>query len=260
MIVFENKSTKIEARKTPWDDRVFGFPCAEIVSLEGVKTTSDVEVLLSFFDNWVREEGIQFAYGRFAPTQINKQAFHKSGFYFAEASYRIRQTKIASCNDFDCLIRNGPQLVLAKEEDYEYIQDILANDFHHGRIHEDPWVEEYTASRRYKLWLNDLVAQKQEIYSYKLNGQIIGLHIQRCNEYDVDLVLTGVKKSHALLGASLWAEVLKLNRLRGIRIAHTLVSASNIPVLNLYRRLDFQFDSLLLGFHKKYTYGKACPD
>jgi hypothetical protein len=66
------------------------------------------------------------------------------------------------------------------------------------------------------------------------------------------LVLTGVKRSHALLGVSLWAQVLRLNRLRGVCETQTLISAANLPIVNLYRRFEFQFEELLLGFHKRW--------
>ena len=108
------------------------------------------------------------------------------------------------------------------------------------------------AARRYRFWLNDLSAQKHEILTYRFKDEVIGLHIQRATDAVADLVLTGVKRSHSLLGVPLWAEVLRLNRQRGIREAHTLISAANVPILNLYRRFEFQFDSLLLGFHKRY--------
>jgi len=243
----------LEFRRTPWDERVFGHPCAEITRLDAA-TADDttIAMLLARFDEWAVQEGVRFAYGRFTPTSAEKRTLHQAGFYFAEASYRIRHTRIQSTEAFDRLIRPGPVLEPAREEDFPALQDILAADFQHGRIHEDPWVSPEEAARRYRLWLLDLVTQKHEVLTYRLKGEVIGLHVQRATDTVADLVLTGVKRSHALLGVPLWAEALRLNRLQGIHEAHTLISAANVPILNLYRRFEFQFDALLLGFHKRY--------
>ncbi|MFT7721738.1 MAG: hypothetical protein QM788_02745 [Roseateles sp.] len=250
---FTHDAAVLECRRTPWDERVFGHPCAEITRLDAAAADdAAIASLLARFDEWAAQEGVRFAYGRFTPTPSEKRTLHQAGFYFAEASYRIRHTRIQSTEAFDRLIRPGPVLEPAREDDHPVLQDILAADFQHGRIHEDPWVSPEDAARRYRLWLLDLVTQTHEVLTYRLKGEVIGLHVQRATDTVADLVLTGVKRSHALLGVPLWAEALRLNRLRGIREAHTLISAANVPILNLYRRFEFQFDALLLGFHKRY--------
>jgi hypothetical protein len=68
----------------------------------------------------------------------------------------------------------------------------------------------------------------------------------------IDLILTGVKRSLALLVVSLWSELLKLKRLRSVREMHTMISAANIPIDNLCGRFEFQFEALLLGLHKRW--------
>ena len=251
MITLSHQSTTLDCRRTPWDERVFGFPCAEITSLQG-DNPHELLALLAQFDDWASDEGVRFACGRFAPTQANKAALHLGGFYFAEASYRVRHPKVQAATEHDKLIRPGPTLAPATEADLPHLRDILAEDFEHGRIHEDPWVERAQAARRYRFWLDDLCQQGHDVFTYRLKDEVIGLHIQRSQADKADLVLTGVKRSHALLGVSLWAEAMKLNRLAGMREVHTLISAANVPILNLYRRFNFQFDSLLLGYHKRY--------
>jgi hypothetical protein len=251
MVHFYNDNAILECRRTPWDDRVFGFPCAEITHFQAQHTGAGIDVF-SQFDTWAQTEDMQFAYGRFEPTRLVKQVVHKAGFYFAEASYQAHHYKLQSSDHLDRLIRPGPVLELSTKADHQTLRVILANDFEHGRIHEDPFVEANLASLRYQNWLTDLLAQQDEVYSYRLKGELIGLHIQRCEGDKVHMILTGVKRSHALLGVSLWAEVMHINRLRGMRQAHTLISAANIPIVNLYRRFEFQFDKMLLGFHRRW--------
>jgi hypothetical protein len=247
-----NDHATLECRLTPWDERVFGFPCAEITHFQAEHGAAGLEVL-NQFEAWGQAQGVKFAYGRFQPTRLVKQAVHQAGFYFAEASYRIRHHKLQGTDAFDRLIRPGPVLESANEADHDTLSTILATDFEHGRIHEDPWVEPAVASLRYRNWLTDLLAQQYEVYTYRLKGEVIGLHIQRGEGEAVELVLTGVKRSHALLGVSLWAQALRLNRLRGVRETQTLISAANLPIVNLYRRFEFHFEELLLGFHKRWS-------
>lgn len=247
----DNENATLECRRTPWDERVFGFPCAEITHFEAMHFDSGAEIFVQF-EAWAQNQQVKFAYGRFESTHLVKQVVQHSGFYFAEASYRIRHHKLQSSDTYDCLIRPGLALEPATQNDYEVLRTILATDFDYGRIHEDPWIDSKKASLRYYNWLADLLATRHEVYSYRLRDEVIGLHIQRCESDNVDLVLTGVKRSHALLGVSLWAEVMRLNRRNGKRQAHTVISAANISIVNLYRRFEFQIEKLLLGYHKRW--------
>lgn len=251
------RSASLACRLTPWDERVFGHRCAEITALE-VGDAADLGPLLALFNDWARQEQVAFAYGRFPPTAAIKAAFHEAGFYYAEASYRLRHARIQQTASLDALARPGPVLQPAQPADLARVQDILAEDFHHGRIHEDPWVDPADAAQRNRNWLADLQAQRHDILTYQLKGEVIGLHVQRAAAPGpgIEWVLTGVKRSHALLVVSLWAEVMKWNRAQGVREVHTLISAANVPILNLYRRLDFQFESLLIGFHRRYRHDK----
>jgi hypothetical protein len=245
-------SASLVCRPTPWDERIFGYPCMEIL---GVEAPDDVQLagLLGKFDDEARARGVRFAYTRIdggsAPL---KRVLHEAGFYYAESSYRILHRKVQGSSHFDKLIRRGPELVLAEPSHFDAIRQILADDFNHGRIHEDPWVERELAASRYRYWLSDLATQGHEIYVYLLRGEVIGTHIQRRDGAIADLVLTGVKRSHALLGVSLWAEVMHLARQQGVAEAHTLISAANLPIVNLYRNFEFHFDEFLCGFHKRY--------
>lgn len=242
---------RLSWRPAPWDAAVLGHGCAEILSCEAADAAALTE-LLAAFNQLAVDQAIRLAYTRAEPTAMHKQAFHAAGFYFAEASYLISQPRLQASAGHDRLVRRGLSLAPAEPGDLPAIRDILANDFAHGRIHEDPWVRPDQAAARNRAWLDDLLRQGHEVLAYRHGDSVIGLHIQHSAGSRTDWVLTGVQRSHALLGASLWAEALRLNRLRGLREVHTLVSAANLPILNLYRQLGFQFDSLLCGFHRRY--------
>lgn len=245
-------SGKLVCRTTPWDERIFGHPCMEILGIEGADD-AQLASLLAQFDDEARSRGVRFAYTRIdGESAALKRAMHEAGFYYAESSYRIVHRKVQKSAHFDKLIRRGPELVPADPAHFDAIRQILAEDFNHGRIHEDPWVARDIAASRYRHWLSDLAAQRHEIYVYLLGGEVIGTHIQRRHGAVADLVLTGVKRSHALLGVSLWAKVMELLRTQEVAEAHTLISAANLPIMNLYRNFEFHFDEFLCGFHKRY--------
>ena len=151
-----NDYATLECRRTPWDERVFSVPCAEITHFQAEHEAAGHDVFHQF-EAWAQAQGVQFAYGRFEPTRLVKQVVYQAGFYFAEASYCIRHHKLQGSEAFDRLIRPGPVLEPATEADHEELRTILATDFEHGRIHEDPWVAPaegggdwpaHTASRR----------------------------------------------------------------------------------------------------------------
>jgi hypothetical protein len=248
----EHQGAVLEFRPAPWDERSLGFPCLEFLRLQA-DSDEQADELLARFHAEAAARGVRLAYGRVpADSALCKRALHRAGFYYAESSYRISHRKLAASAELDALIRRGPELGLAEPQELDAIRDILVADFAHGRFHEDPWITPGQAQARYAGWLPDLVAQHHEVYAYRLKGEVIGLHIQKSRDGVGDFVLTGVKASHALLGASLWAEAMRLARGQGLREVHTLISAANLPIINLYRRLGFNFDALLTGFHRRY--------
>lgn len=244
-------SEVIEWRLTPWDEVVFGYPCAEITEFRASDAIAGL-ALINEFEAWARGRGVLFAYGRFDSNEITKGVLSTAGYYFAEASYRIRSQQLAKTAHFDSLIRPGPSLIRAQQDDLDEMLGILTSDFHFGRMHEDPWVSSEEAALRYKNWLYSLHEQGSEVYAYQDAGRVIGLHVQNTLEGRADLTLTGVGARYSPLAASLWALVLRLNRERGVKQAWTTISAANIPIVNLYSRFGFQVEALLLGFHKRW--------
>ena len=248
----EAEGAALEWRVTPWDEEVFGYPCAEITHFEARDVKAGEEVMAQF-DGWAISNAVKFAYGRFESTKTIKAVMANSGFYFAEASYRVCCRKVAKSDEFDRLIMSGPKLVEANDSELEEISEILASEFNFSRIHEDPWVPPEQASQRYRNWVSDLRSQEQEIYAYKVADRVIGLHVQRTTGERVDLTLSGLRQSHSLFGASLWAERMKLNRDAGVREAWTVISAANLPALKLSLHFGFQLEEFLLGFHKRWS-------
>jgi L-amino acid N-acyltransferase YncA len=246
-------TTTLEFRDAPWDERTLGFPCLEITTLTGDVET-ELKPLLQDFEAEAMRRKAGLAYTRVpADARAQRRTLTEAGFYHAESSFRVSHTNVQRTDAMDRWIRRTAGLRPATPADYPAIADILERAFEHGRFHEDLYVTRELAGLRYKRWLPDLVAQAHEVYAYVAEDQVIGLHVQQRHGDIADLVLTGVKTSHALMGVPLWAEVMRLLRTQGIREAKTLISAANVPIVNLYSRFDFTFQTLLCGYHKHYS-------
>lgn len=244
--------TWLSYRDTPWDERVFGFRCAEVIDLTAA-TAEGLRALLARFELEMRSRDVRLAYTRVdGGSALFKRGLQEAGFYFAEASYMVSHRHVRSTTVFDRLIRPGPQLVPAEPAHLDRLRSILQNDFVHGRLHEDPYVPTGLAGLRYRGWLDDLIAQKREVFAYEFKGDVIGLHVQQRHDDTADLILTGVTRSHALLGLTLWAQVMQLLRGQHVERADSLISAANVPILNLYRHFQFSFDRYLCGYHVRY--------
>ena len=144
------------------------------------------------------------------------------------------------------------QLVQAEEKDLEEIRLIAKNSFNYSRFHEDFNIAREASEMRYYYWIDDLVRQGKEIYICKLKNEIVGFHIQEIVENKARMILTGCKKGKEVLALSLWQEVLHNLKLREIKCAETLISASNIGVLNLYIYFRFKVVRTLFGMHILY--------
>ncbi len=244
--------TALEYRDAPWDERTLGYPCLEITAIRG-DLDAELAQVLTDFDAAVQQRGAGLVYTRVpADARAQRRALNDAGFYCAEVSYRVAHSQVQKATETDRFIRRGAELRLAVPADYPAIEEILGTAFEHGRFQEDLYLGRDVAGLRYRRWLGDLVAQHAEIYAYVAGAEVIGLHVQHRIGDAADLILTGVKTSHALLGVPLWAEVMRLVRTQEIREARTLISAANLPIVNLYSRFGFSFQELLCGYHKHY--------
>ena len=128
------------------------------------------------------------------------------------------------------------------------IEDIAAEIFNFGRFYEDPFIDPSKASKRNRSWIGDLINQKVIIKVLKKKNIIVGFIAYKINDNHVNIILGGVKDEHRHLAYGLWANIL-LN-IKNIKEIHTLISSSNVGILNLYSYFGFKFKNAQFGFHK----------
>jgi hypothetical protein len=74
-----------------------------------------------------------------------------------------------------------------------------------------------------------------------------GLHLDT-----VKLILTGESSGFEVIAGFFWASCLNRMAAAGAQRADTVISAADLPIMNLYGFLGFSFDRLLIGRHKHY--------
>ena len=247
-------SSEIYFRHTPWDEKSLGIPTAEILEIT-LENLDDLDIAFIKFEKICSDNKIRFVYTRIDFENKSLRRFLMTrGFYVGETSLQITKTNI---NKYDLKLPmiTLKDLRLSPKRDlvFDSLCEIAKDAFDYGRFHDDPFIDNSLARKRYFNWMHDLMKQDNEIYYFESKGEIMGLHVQKVvNPAAAELVFTGAKKGSTGIAVPIWHSVLINLRDRGITEANTLISASNIGVMNLYSFLGFTCKKSLIGLHKLY--------
>lgn len=127
------------------------------------------------------------------------------------------------------------------------VREIAAESFVDDRFHLDPHCPPPLADRRYRFWVDDLLAADGTFHLMRIRSAVVGFMARRREH----LVLAGFTRTYAAagLGDYLWLSVLATMLTDDIGTAVTQIAVNNIAVLNLYARLGFKFKSPATVFH-----------
>ena len=100
--------------------------------------------------------------------------------------------------------------------------------------------------------IDDLIKQNADIKVAKKGNRIIGFSIQTnsTEESKSQLILAGCSLGDEIFVKSLWNEILLYNKSLGFSRIETMISGSNIGVMNVYNYFNFTTQKTLFGFHK----------
>lgn len=212
--------------KTPWDTNALGVDCYEI------SNSGEVDL---------KNLGAPGHYTVKVDPLSDKSNLHKSGFYYCDTLV----TTFSSQRTFKPY--QNSKVSIANNCSVESIAEICIMAFQHGRFHRDFNVTLSAAEQRYEAWATSLVdagCVTGLIFEDKLVGFIAsqGAH----------LVLHAIKSEWRGRGLSkyLWTPVCENLYKSGASEVTSSISASNIPILNLYSRLGFGFKDPLDVYHK----------
>lgn len=136
------------------------------------------------------------------------------------------------------------------------VRAIAGESFVDDRFHVDHHCDHATANRRYQLWVDDLLRDDGvRCHVLRLRSQPVAFLASRRG----DLLLAGFAPRYAGagLGEYFWLRVLQDLRRGGTNVVRTVISASNVPALNLYVRLQFKFAAPRATFHRWTRLGQA---
>ena len=244
---FNSKYGTIYFHDTPWNTKSLKGKSLEIESIES--SIEDSVNLISEFCLQKSKESYVLIASRIAATELDlKKIYFLSGFITVEhtldvSSFGLDLKKIESIsNKFPVNIENYTN------ENIIEIEDISAGEFKFGRFYEDPFIEPLKATERSRFWIGDLINQKATIKVLKKKNIVVGFMAFKVKDKRADLILGGIKEKYRHLAYGFWADIL-LN-INNVNEIHTLISSSNIDVLNLYSYFGFRFTNAQFGFHK----------
>jgi hypothetical protein len=244
---FNSKYGKIYFHDTSWNIKSLKSKSLEIESIES--HIEDSVNLISEFCLHKAKESYVLISSRIAASQNDlKKIFFLSGFITVEhtldvSSYGLDLKRIEN------ILNKYPVNIDNYTKNYKTeIENISKVEFKFGRFHEDPFIEPFIASERSRLWIGDLINQKVTIKVLKKNNIVVGFIAYKIKNKRANLILGGIIEKYRHLAYGFWATI--LFNLKDLNEIHTMISSSNIDVLNLYSHFGFRFRNAQFGFHK----------
>jgi hypothetical protein len=239
-------------RATPWDERAFGYPTAELLEVK-YRDPARIAELLAAYDRVNADAGVRLVVARI---DANDRQLKEE---LARREFRYVETSLVMANDamakhafekrFHRTLALGPA---ESAHDMEQIRCIARDGFEYSRFHEDVRIDRGRSRERYYRWIDDLVAQGKKILVYKAGDRVAAFMAYDVRDGEVDLVLGGAAPERGVVAPYFWASVLARLRDEGHRSAIARISAANVRVLRLYISLFFNVRSVDLGYTKLY--------
>lgn len=240
----------LDFRATPWDMRSLGLNAIEVMNLR-YHDVSGLDSLLDELLHYCSLNTIDLAYLRVDSADFPaKAALQDAGFKFIETSLKVANPKVQKF-DFGKIIPSRFCLRSPLESEFPQIRQIAHDAFDFSRFHEDYNISKEAARRRYADWIDDMFAQGKNFLVYEAGGAIKSFLVYDCTaEGTYNLLLAGSERSQGYLSPFFWSSFLTQLKAENAKRIETVVSAANIPVINLYAQFGFCVEQSLFGFHK----------
>jgi GNAT superfamily N-acetyltransferase len=245
----EKDGAAIEYSLVPWDAEIFGFPVAQVGSIE-LDEGADGAPALQAFDAWCGKQHVRLVSCRLDHLQLRESmALEGIGFRFVELVYAPRFDAFHSIE----VPAHAIEVSQATSDDLGRIQDIAESAFTTGRFLLDWRLPPELSRRRYATWVrNSFDSTDQQILKAEVDGDLVGFFIvEERPDRSVYWHLTAIapRWQGKGIGLSVWRTMLMRHRTEGATFVETTISGHNAPVMNLYARLGFRFSSAQMTFH-----------
>jgi hypothetical protein len=235
----------------PWDERIFGFPVADLKLNEGEGIEmNEVPAFRRALEEFARFSGAELISLAIPALRTDLlRIFIHSGFLPVD----LAEDASASRLHLDWIPKARIGVRLAEPDDSTDLLHIAGDAFNFGRYHTDPRFPRELANRRYVKWLeNALDSSESGNYVFVLGSprKRLGFFHVVLSGGTADLRLAA-KDPATLVGLALYSETLLALRDLGAKRFMSRISAANTAVLNLYSSMGFQLSNpeYLLHWH-----------
>jgi GNAT superfamily N-acetyltransferase len=245
----ESAALRLAARRVPWDSEIYGVNVAQIDALQvldGIAARKDY----AEFGRWCKANRIRMVSCRLPHAQLRESMFlEEHGFRFIEMVLhpRIAVSGVGATAEVGLLVAK------AAEADVGGLVNLAERAFGYERYHVDPRLDPRLADSRYGRWVaNSLRHESQQLLKVCDADRLVALFL--VEERPPDAVywhLTAISPDcqGQGYGYRVWTTMLRKHKMDGFANVSTTISARNVPVLNLYAKLQFRFDPPEMTFH-----------
>jgi RimJ/RimL family protein N-acetyltransferase len=250
MLELSAPGLRLTAAVVPWDTEVFGFPVAQIYTLEVTDPLLCATEAYQGFQAWLDTNQVRVASCRLPHDRLRESMFLEAqGFRFVEMVLHPRIEALGGLEiPVDCIT-----IVPAQEADLAALQGIAERAFSHERYHLDPRLESYLADLRYGRWVRNSLNHPRQRLLKVLDGErlVACFIVEARKKGEVYWHLTAVSPEYQGqgYGRRVWQAMLRRHGEEGFESVTTTISARNVAVLNLYARLSFRFLPPEMTFH-----------
>jgi len=248
MEMIKVNNSQLHYRHTPWDEKSFGMETREILSVK-YQDENDLGQLITEFEKSLHT-GTLIYFREDSNDQAAKKVLLSRGYYIAEASLQIKLTKVKNI-DFSKIYRNNLEIDdKLNEKDIKQLQEIAYSSFNYSRFHEDPFLDMEQCRVRYSNWILDLVEQGKEVYVYRQNDEVVSFQFYTVENNKVDLILGGSKEGYGMMTLYFFSTLMTDLQKKGVKRMDTMISASNLGILNTYISFGYTVQKSFFDYHK----------
>ena len=235
-------------RHTPWDKKSFDMETREILSVK-YESEEELNQLITAFEETLESDTLIY-FRQDSNDQTAKKVLISKGYYIVEASLLIKLTKVQKI-DFSKIYRNNLEIDdKIDENDIKQLQEIAYNSFDYSRFHEDPFLDIEKCRKRYANWILDLVEQGKKVFVHRQDGEVISFQFYTLENNKAELILGGSKRGYGMMTLYFFSTVMTALQQQGVKKMETMISASNLGILNTYITFGYTVQTSFFDYHK----------
>ncbi len=238
-------------RHTAWNDiavRGISWEIAQVCFAE----EQELEELLAQFERFALSHSVRFISIRTSPTEKTvRRTLTRRGFYVAEHIFRAQFNlqSISQRKRWQPFARS-PLHPLQSDDELQQVERIAAENFFHGRFHEDPFADAADARARGKQWVRHGWQQGQTVLAESFGGEVVAFLLLEIAEGQTAEVYLGGSRAGSTFTPKLIASGLQYFADLHFRAFTFTISATNLPMVNIAGRIGGKITESFYGYHK----------